>query len=240
MYKNVYQNASEIVKKIREGRYETKAGATEDETVGLIPRRNRSMSVDSASESEYDPLATISKYLDMVKSEAPTELAVESSPRPVNRQTVLGTKDFAKTEDFQQALKEFKTKYPGVTEHELFQIIKKESSFNPAARNTQTDAAGLFQFIPVVAEELGYTTDEIRSMSAGDQLRLYGKYLERWDFDASKASLGLMQAAPAYRNADPNTVIYEVGSPEWKANPPWREGKDGPVTVQSINRFYKG
>lgn len=240
MYKKVYQDASELVKKIREGRYETKAKATEDETVGLIPRRNRSMVVDTETDSEYDPLSTITKYLDMVKSEKPTELAPTKSARPVTRQSLLGTKNIASDEGFQEALQEFKEKYPGVTEYELYQIIKKESSFNPAARNPSTDAAGLFQFIPTVAQELGYTTDQIASMSAGDQLRLYGKYLERWDFNPESTSLGLMQAAPAYRNASADTVIYEVGSPEWEANPPWREGKDGPVTVRSINRFYKG
>lgn len=240
MYKKVYQNAAEIVDKIREGRYESKAKATDESVEGLIPRRSRSMSLDSGNEKEYDPFDTITKYLDMVKKEAPTELAPTKSPRPIGRQTILGTKEFASDEDFKSALQEFKTKYPGVTEHELYQIIKKESSFNPAAINPSSNAAGLFQFIPTVAKELGYTTEQIASMSAGDQLRLYGKYLERWDFDPQKASLGLMQAAPAYRNASPDTVVYAVGSPEWEANKPWREAGDGPVTVRSINRFYKG
>lgn len=69
MYKKVYQNASELVDKIRQGRYETKAKSESDETVGLIPRRTPSMSVDTKTDSEYDPLSTITKYLDMVKTE---------------------------------------------------------------------------------------------------------------------------------------------------------------------------
>ena len=62
-------------------------------------------------------------------------------------------------------------------------------------------------------------------------------YLDRWDYDG-EASLGLLIAAPAARNASSDYVVYKKGSPELEANPKWA-GPDGNATVESITNFYE-
>lgn len=238
MYKHIYTNATELVNKIRSGEYKQASASPEEDTPGLVRRRTDRMSaLDTETEKEYDPMEAIVSYLNMF--EGSSKLAPESSPSPRTRSNVLSKTDIAQDADFQQALEDFKKKYPGVTDHELYQVIKRESAFNPVAVNKDSGAAGLFQFIPDVAKELGYTTDQILKMTPAQQLGVYSEYLDRWGYSPD-ISLGLMQAAPAYRNAEPDVVVYKVGSKAWEQNPGWRESRDGPITVRSINRFYRG
>ena len=129
-------------------------------------------------------------------------------------------------------------KYPQVSRYELLRIIDGESNFNPAARNKDTNASGLFQFTPTVAGELGFTPEEIRDMPASSQLSLYEKYLDKWGYDGSY-SLGILQAAPSKRNVSPDTIIYKKGSAAWKQNPGWRDKKTGHITKASIDAYYR-
>ena len=135
-------------------------------------------------------------------------------------------------------------KYPQVSRYELLRIIDGESNFNPAARNKDTNASGLFQFTPTVAGELGFTPEEIRDMPASSQLSLYEKYLDKWGYDGSY-SLGILQAAPAYRNASPDTPIYKENDTvkwkrkAWEQNPGWRDKKTGHITKASIDAYYR-
>lgn len=122
---------------------------------------------------------------------------------------------------------------------ELYQIMRGESSFNPQAVNTTTGASGYFQFMPDTARELGYSTSQIRQMSPAQQLQVYDQYLSRWNYSGSN-SLGIMQAAPAYASRTGNDVVYEVGSAAWRQNPGWQSAGGGPVTVESINNYYRG
>jgi hypothetical protein len=116
-------------------------------------------------------------------------------------------------------------------------VIQGESGFNPTAMNENSRATGLFQFIPSAAETLGTSVEEIRGMPPAEQVRLYEKYLDTYNYDGSNR-LGIMQAAPAYADKDQDAVIYDVGSAAWEQNPGWRELNDGPITVRSINTYY--
>lgn len=169
---------------------------------------------------------------------------VTSAPRPRSRddggdaETIrMQASDLLADELFSTKLEEMKQKYPGLTEGELFRVIKGESAFNPRAKNP-SGATGLFQFIPAAAKDLGVTVDQIEEMSPGEQLELYDQYLERWGYDGS-ISLGAMQAAPAYANKDPETVIYKKGSAAWKQNPGWRDPESGHITLASIDNYYR-
>ena len=51
-------------------------------------------------------------------------------------------------------------------------------------------------------------------------------------------SLAVLQAAPGYRNAPLNTVIYKKNSKEWQQNPGWRPSNNGDITGQSIDDYY--
>jgi len=63
-----------------------------------------------------------------------------------------------------------------VNVQDLIGIMKHESNLNPSAVNPKSGATGLIQFMPKTAQGLGTTTDELRTMSALDQL----DYVERY------------------------------------------------------------
>ncbi len=143
-----------------------------------------------------------------------------------------------KHESFKKNFNMILNKYPGLTKYEMLRIIDGESAMNPSAQNKKSKAAGLFQFKPEVAAELGFTTEEIKNMPASEQLLVYERYLDKYNYDGSY-SLGILQAAPAKRNASPETIIYRKGSKAWKQNPGWRDPKTGHITRASIDAYYR-
>lgn len=141
--------------------------------------------------------------------------------------------------EWQRELAELESRYPGLDRTELYQIVNGESNFDPQAQNP-SGATGLFQLMPDSAREIGYSTDQIKNQTPAQQLNTYGKYLDRWNHNPEN-SLGIMQAAPAYASSPGNKVVYNVGSAAWKQNPGWRSaGGSGPITVDSINNYYRG
>lgn len=141
--------------------------------------------------------------------------------------------------EFMSQLNSMTEKYPGLTEREIFMVASKESSLltNPKADN-------MFEIKPVAANDMrkqGYGID-LKKLNASnnptDHLKALEKYLDRWEYDG-KAPLGLVIAAPGFRNASPDTVVYKAGSDEAKANPGWLDS-NGNATVASITKFYRG
>lgn len=137
--------------------------------------------------------------------------------------------------DFQQTLSRMMVKYPGLTKDRLYRVIAKESSFSPSVQNPDTKASGFFQFIPSTAKSLGVTTDQIIAMSPTEQLNLYDYYLDKNGYTGG--SLGIMQAAPAFSGRSADTEVYKPGTEAYRLNHLWR-GKDGRITVGSIQNFY--
>jgi hypothetical protein len=137
---------------------------------------------------------------------------------------------------FQEQVQRLVKKY-GIDEAELYRVIKGESGFNPKAQN-KSGASGLFQFMPEVAAEYGFTTDEVLGMAPAEQVALYDQYLSRWGYDGSN-SLGIMQGAPAFANKSDDTVVYKKGSAAWKQNKGWRPKGGGDITVGSMNQYYR-
>lgn len=135
---------------------------------------------------------------------------------------------------FQAKLSEMMQKYPGLTKEEIYRTIQGESNFNTTAYNS-SGATGLFQFMPGTANDLGYTTSQIQKMSASEQLAVYDKYLDKYNYQGG--SLGIMQAAPGKANKPGNYEVYTQDTAAWRQNPGWR-GPDGRITVDSINAYY--
>ena len=137
--------------------------------------------------------------------------------------------------EFMTQLTSMTEKYPGLTEREIFLVAAKESSVG-----TDMGSAGnMFQILGTPAQEAGIDLKKLnKSGNMTDHLKALEKYLDRWDYDGS-APLGLLVAAPGYRDAAPDTVVYEKGSKELKKNPGWA-GADGNATVASITEFYRG
>jgi len=151
---------------------------------------------------------------------------------------ILG--DFTGTIEILQKNTEFTTKLStiaekyDITEREILRVAARESSLL-----TDPNAKNMFEILGTPAKEAGIDLDKLNaSTNPVDHLDALEKYLDRWNYDG-KASLGLLIAAPAARNASSDYVVYEKGSAELKANPKWA-GPDGNATVESINKFYRG
>jgi hypothetical protein len=220
---------------------------SEDETSRALDRASE------AREAQYSPADSINSWSDSIQSlraerasrEQSTTGALDMNPlgrqRPSPRYetefqgTATPPDELKADEGFTTAIENLATKY-SITTDELYSVIQGESAFDTLAQNP-SGAAGLFQFIPTTAEELGTSTDAILKMSAVEQVALYDKYLERWDYTGDNR-LGIMQAAPAYASRSPDSVIYAKDTAAWKQNPGWRSVGGGDITVQSINSYY--
>jgi len=241
MYKNQLNELRTVADKIISGQYESKASR---ETPSLVSRRLDTKQETPAQPPEQDFLgAFLQSFVEMkaVDQEIPRYEDRESESgevRPKAREDFYQDTGLTDDEAFMSEVSRLQEKYPGLTKSELFRIIQGESAFNPQAQNKDSKAAGLFQFIPSTAAELGYTTEDILSMAPTEQLRVYDKYLERWGYQGGNA-LGIMQAAPAYANAAPDEVIYAKGTKAWEQNPGWRPAGGGDITVSSINNYYR-
>lgn len=235
-----YTNPDEIIKSIQMGKEKPNVREVSADRP-LISRRSREPDPVTEDPIEANKQMVID-YLEMIGL-APevTEELVEEAPKGTIRPR--GREDFYKdtglTEDpeFMVQLNRMKEKYPSLSESELFRVIQGESAFNPKAVNKDSNAVGLFQFIPKVAAELGFTPEDILSMAPAEQLKVYEKYLDKWNYTGEN-SLAIMQAAPAYANASEDTVVYKRGSKAWEQNPGWRPSDDGDITVGSINDYY--
>lgn len=186
--------------------------------------------------SEEEEMAKVKDYLANQKTVEVKEPS-EDTTRPRSREDYYEETGLMEDPEFMAQFDRMKEKFPSLTKSELFRVMKGESAFNPSALNKNTKAAGLFQFIPKVSAELGFTTDDILGMAPAEQLKVYEKYLDKWNYSGEN-SLAIMQAAPAYANASEDTVVYKKGSKAWEQNPGWRPEDGGDITVGSINKYY--
>lgn len=245
MYKTTLDGLRNLAEQIREGEYQSDVQLTSAQGIMTRPKARPNREEKDAEPTFEDMMLETFAYLRNLKEqqkETPVYEERESESgktRPKGRQDWYQETGLTEDQAFMQEVERLQSKYPGLTKSELFRTIKGESGFNPKAKNKDTSAAGLFQFIPSTAAELGYTTEDILNMEPAEQVRLYDKYLERWNYQGDN-SLGIMQAAPAYANADLNDVIYKKGSKAWEQNPGWRPKDGGDITVSSINAYYRG
>ena len=107
--------------------------------------------------------------------------------RPINMETVETDYPFLAEPDFQAELNNILRQNPNINKKDIYQIISGESSYNPAAKNPDSSATGLFQFIESTANNLGTTTDEISKMTPAQQLNLYGRYINNYMSNEEKS-----------------------------------------------------
>lgn len=207
-----------------------------DQIEGIV-RRRRGQSQAKEEKVSYD----YSDYQAEMASQGKS--LRDSSPKPMMYEDVVSrlqnpkkAESLKSDEAFMTRLEQMKKDFPGLTEREVFKIIEGESNYNPTAKS-KAGAVGLFQMMEEPLAELGFTPEEVMAMAPAEQLAVYSGYLKRWGYDGS-FGLGIVQAAPAYRNASPDTVVYKKGSKEWKQNPGWRSRNNGDITKRSIENYY--
>jgi len=221
----------ETMMMLQEGQRSNKALTTDDGTPITLDEANAMM-----EESEEKPAPPSGGLMSPAAEDTPPTVDSEDPVLGPFQNTISILKDDTA---FMTQLSSMTEKYPGLTEREIFMVAAKESSLltNPEADN-------MFEIKPVAADDMnkeGFAID-LKKLNASknptDHLKALEKYLDRWGYDG-KAPLGLVIAAPGFRNSSPDTVVYEAGSKEAKANPGWLDSS-GNATVASITEFYRG
>jgi len=143
--------------------------------------------------------------------------------------------------DFKDTAKALAKKY-NIPVSELYGVIDGENRNWDWTVTNDLGYRGLVQIGKTPAAEAGIDYYSLDKKKPSEQLKEYDKYLSRWDYDGS-VPLAVMQAAPgkakSLKGKSDNTVIYAVNSEEWAANPGWRKGKNGPVTLGSLRDYYR-
>jgi tape measure domain-containing protein len=85
----------------------------------------------------------------------------------------------------------------GINPDDLLNVMAVETagSFNPAAKNPNSSASGLIQFMAATAQALGTTTEALRKMSATQQLDYVFKYFDKFFKDRDLSTQGALYAA---------------------------------------------
>ena len=158
--------------------------------------------------------------------------------------------DFLKIEGVQEKL-ELIAKNNEFTIDELLSVIEKESSFDHTAKNKNSSATGLIQFMADTAKGLGTTTKALGSMTVLDQLDYVDKYFQKnhkkgthpyqtvalpvsKHFNYNEAITGdsLHKKLP---KTYPSVDEADKAINEWKsANPVWVNQKTDELTPASI------
>ncbi len=213
--------------KLFENQRSNRALTTDDGTPITLDEANAMM-----EESEEKPTPPSGGLMSPAEEDTPPAVDSEDPVLEPFQNTISILKDDT---EFMTQLSSMTEKYPGLTEREIFMVAAKESSLG-----TRMGKAGnMFQILGTPAEEAGIDLKKLnKSDNMADHLKALEKYLDRWNYDG-KAPLGLVVAAPGYRNASPDTIVYKAGSKEAKANPGWLDSS-GNATVASITEFYRG
>jgi hypothetical protein len=213
--------------KLFESQRSNRALTTDDGTPITLDEANAMM-----EESEEKPTPPSGGLMSPAAEDTPPSVDSEDPVLGPFQNTISILKDDT---EFMTQLNSMTEKYPGLTEREIFMVAAKESGVG----TNMGKAKNMFQILKDPAKEAGIDLKKLNaSDNMTDHLKALEKYLDRWSYDG-EAPLGLVIAAPGYRNASPDTVVYKAGSKEAKANPGWLDSS-GNATVASITEFYRG
>ena len=122
----------------------------------------------------------------------------------------------------------------GIDASNLIAIMKSESSLNPQAINPSTGASGLIQFMPNTAKSLGTTVEEIRKMTAVQQLPYVEKYFKsvRVQPGSSAGRLYAYVFLPARANRE---VLTQAGENYYESNKGLDIDRDGKITIADLD-----
>jgi hypothetical protein len=134
-----------------------------------------------------------------------------------------------------------------VTAEELVQHAD-EAGLDPAAlaavfrlESGGSGATGLIQFMPKTARGLGVTMDQLREMSAAEQLPYVMRYFKNAGLteQSQPDDYFVAVAAPGFVGRPDDDVVYARGTAAWEQNRPWRPAGGGDITVGSIKAAYR-
>ena len=135
---------------------------------------------------------------------------------------------------FLAEVKRVSQKY-GIKEGDLLGLMASESGLNPASGQIGGHV-GLIQFGVGEARSVGTSQAALKRMSRAEQMKYVDKYFETRGLKRG-AGAGQLYAtvfAPAYANANPNTVLYSSPSAEYRSNSPLDANRDGKITIAEM------
>ena len=121
-------------------------------------------------------------------------------------------------------------------------VMQRESELKPTARNSQSGATGLIQFMPQTALGLGTSVDLLRRMSATQQLVWVEKY---WRVTAERVGrkpqnvydLYLLTLHPASVGKATTATVFAAGTAAYRQNSGLDKAGKGYVTVADVRAF---
>lgn len=129
----------------------------------------------------------------------------------------------------------------GVDKAHLIAIMKAESGMDPAAVNPQSGATGLIQFMPKTAQSLGTSVEELRTMSAVDQLDYVYRYFKMVGVKPGMDAGDLYMAVfmPAHVGKPDDTVLGQQGAGGFSGkvyaqNASLDKDGDGAITIGDV------
>lgn len=137
------------------------------------------------------------------------------------------------TGDFATELNRVSSKF-NVNPSDMLALMRSESSLNPQAVNASTGATGLIQFMPRTARSLGTTTEELRGMTAAQQMQYVEKYFDsvRLPSGASAGRLYAYVFLPGRANRE---VLTTRGEAYYDANIGLDMDRDGNITIADLD-----
>jgi len=122
----------------------------------------------------------------------------------------------------------------GINSNDLLALMRSESSLNPQAVNSTTGATGLIQFMPKTARSLGTTVEELRNMSAAQQMRFVERYFESVNLPRG-ASAGTLYAYVFLPGRAQRQILARAGENFYEANRGLDMNKDGMITIEDLD-----
>lgn len=135
--------------------------------------------------------------------------------------------------DFMSQLRAMSSRL-GVSAENMVAIMRSESSLNPQAVNPTTGASGLIQFMPRTARSLGTTVEDIRRMSAIEQLPFVERFFRSVGVQPG-SSAGRLYAYVFLPGRANREVLTERGESFYEANRGLDMDRDGRITIADLD-----
>jgi hypothetical protein len=121
----------------------------------------------------------------------------------------------------------------GIDPNHLMAVMAFETggSFNPSEENPLSRATGLIQFMPSTARNLGTSIDQLRTMTAVQQLDFVRKYFLPFKNKLKNIEDTYMAVLLPKAIGTPNdSVLWEIGTIQYEQNSGLDLNRDGTIT----------
>ena len=162
-----------------------------------------------------------------------------ATPRPAPGTPERSPQETTPSGDFMSEVNRVSARF-GVDPLDMLAVMRAESRLDPRAQNPTSRATGLIQFIPQTAAALGTTVEEIREMSAAQQMQLVERYFQMVGLPQG-ASAGTLYAYVYLPGRARSAISRGDGilsrNPEnyYTANPGLDANNDGIISISDLD-----